>query len=135
MKKVLIIDGQGGKIGSVFAEKIIKEQLPVELLVVGTNAIATQTMLKVGKINGATGESAICFNANNVDILIAPVGLLFEYSFFGEVTPQMVEAIRKSNAEKIIIPFSQCNHYHFIGENISMSRIIELGYEKLKELI
>ena len=57
--KVVVIDGQGGKIGRIIVEQILSEALPCELFVVGTNAAATEQMLKGGATNAATGENPV----------------------------------------------------------------------------
>lgn len=46
MKKITIIDGQGGRMGKSIIEQL-KKQLPEqELLAIGTNSIATAAMMK-----------------------------------------------------------------------------------------
>ena len=56
--KIVIIDGQGGRLGALLTEKIKfrPELKDFELLAVGTNSIATAAMLKAGADFGATGE-------------------------------------------------------------------------------
>ena len=47
MKNVLIVDGQGGRIGRALAERLAAAaEKTVTLTVVGTNAVATANMLK-----------------------------------------------------------------------------------------
>ena len=53
--KVIIIDGQGGRLGQLLVEAIVKENINCELLAIGTNSIATSAMLKAGAKQGATG--------------------------------------------------------------------------------
>ena len=49
--KIVVIDGQGGRIGSLVTARLCKEQLPnCELYAIGTNATATAAMLKAGEI-------------------------------------------------------------------------------------
>ena len=58
-KTVLVIDGQGGRIGKLLIEKI-KASLPdEEIIAVGTNSIATSNMIKGGAENAATGENPV----------------------------------------------------------------------------
>ena len=61
MKRILIIDGQGGGMGAQLA-KLLLPKLPAdcELLAVGTNVLATSAMLKAGAVCGATGEMRWC---------------------------------------------------------------------------
>ena len=60
LRRVLVIDGQGGGIGSQLV-RLLQPALPedCELLCVGTNVLATNAMLKAGASQGATGENAI----------------------------------------------------------------------------
>ncbi len=108
MKKIAVIDGQGGGIGSVIIKKI-KEVYgeKVELWALGTNAIATSQMLKVGANKGATGPSAICYCAERADIIIGPISIIIANSMMGEVTPEMAVAISSSQAYKILLPLTQ----------------------------
>ena len=52
--KVVVIDGQSGRMGQLFIERAKAAALPCELLAVGTNAIATSAMLKAGAEAGAS---------------------------------------------------------------------------------
>ena len=135
MKKILIVDGQGGRVGAAFVEQIIQGQEEADLIVVGTNSFATQTMMKAGSKIGATGENPIIINAKSVDIIIAPIGFMIADSLYGEVTAAMTEAIYKSPAKKIILPFNECGDFYFATEAISMSRLIEIGIKRLRELL
>ena len=55
--KLVVIDGQSGRTGALLVERIRAAGLPLELLAVGTNAIATAAMMKAGAQRGATGEN------------------------------------------------------------------------------
>ena len=106
--KIVIIDGQGGKLGSLLAEKIKEERVKAEIYAVGTNSIATAAMLRAGADFGATGENPVVVNAKNADIIMGPIGILTPDSFLGELTPKMALAIGQSQAKKILIPFNKC---------------------------
>ena len=60
VRTVLILDGQGGGVGSQLV-KLLRPRLPADcrLLCVGTNVMATSAMLKAGAPQGATGEHAV----------------------------------------------------------------------------
>ena len=49
MKTVLVIDGQGGRIGKLLIEGIKAAAPGIEVLAVGTNSLATAAMLKAGR--------------------------------------------------------------------------------------
>jgi hypothetical protein len=52
--KIAVIDGQGGGIGKLITEKIRKTLPPeVEIIALGTNAMATSLMLRAGAPNMA----------------------------------------------------------------------------------
>ena len=54
--KLVVIDGQSGRMGQVLIERVKAAGLPCEIIAVGANAIATSAMLKAGADAGATGE-------------------------------------------------------------------------------
>lgn len=105
---VMVMDGQGGGIGSAIIKGIreaISDEL--EIFALGTNSIATSRMMKAGANRGATGENAIVRTCNRVDIIIGPLAILMSNSMMGEVTPRMSEAVCASEAKKILIPLTQ----------------------------
>jgi len=110
MKRICVIDGHGGGIGSAVIKKL-KEFLgeSVEIIALGTNAIATAQMLKAKANRGASGENAIVQTAGKVDIIIGTIAVVMAHSMMGEITPRMAEAIASSPAKKILIPLSQEN--------------------------
>lgn len=110
MKKICVIDGQGGGIGSTIIKKL-KElfQETVEIIALGTNAIATAQMLKARANRGASGENAIVQTVKTVDIIIGPIGIVITNAMMGEVTPKIAKAVANSQAKKILIPLTQEN--------------------------
>ena len=110
MKKICVIDGQGGGIGSTIIKKL-KElfQETIEIIALGTNAIATAQMLKARANRGASGENAIVQTVKTVDIIIGPVGIIIANAMMGEVTPKIAKAVANSPAKKILIPLTQEN--------------------------
>ena len=55
MKKVVIIDGQGGRMGRALVEEIHKLCPGQPLLALGANTTATASMMKAGASMCATG--------------------------------------------------------------------------------
>ncbi len=110
MKKICIIDGQGGGIGSTIIKKL-KESFgeSVELIALGTNAVATAQMLKAGANKGASGENAIVFTAKTADLIIGPIGIILANALMGEVTAKAALAVAESSAKKLLLPLSQEN--------------------------
>lgn len=109
MRTVLILDGQGGGVGSQLV-KLLKPRLGEDcrLLCVGTNVMATSAMLKAGAAQGATGENAMIFNAARADVILGPIGVILANGILGEVSPAMAAAVSGSGAVKILIPSSSC---------------------------
>lgn len=107
-KRICVIDGQGGGIGATLI-KCLKEAYneSVELLALGTNAIATAQMLKAGANRGATGENAIVRTVHEVDLIIGSISITWANAMLGEVTPRMAEAVTSSSVTKILIPLTQ----------------------------
>lgn len=107
-KRICIIDGQGGGIGSTLI-KYLKEAYgeSMEILALGTNAIATAQMMKAGANRGATGENVIVHTVNNADLIIGPISVTWANAMLGEVTPHMAEAVMSSPAVKILLPLTQ----------------------------
>ena len=106
--RILVIDGQGGKIGAQLV-KLIKSRFPsAELTAVGTNALATSAMLKAGAENIATGENAVCVAVRRTDLIVGPIGIVIADAMLGEVTPKMAAAVAQSDVKRILIPFSNC---------------------------
>jgi len=109
-KRIGVIDGQGGGIGSTIIKKIkacFGEA--VEIIALGTNAIATAQMLKAGANRGASGENAIVRTVAQVDVVAGTLGIILAHAMMGEVTPKMAEAVSGCSATKLILPISQEN--------------------------
>lgn len=108
--RIAVVDGQGGGMGKAIVERFRKEfENKIEIIALGTNSLATSLMLKAGANEGATGENAIVFNADKVDLILGPIGIICANSFLGELTPLMAEAIASSPAKKILIPLNKYN--------------------------
>lgn len=108
--RIAVIDGQGGGIGKHIIEKFRANlSIDTEIIALGTNGLATSLMMKAGANEGATGENAIIYNADRVDIIVGPIAIILAYSMLGEFTPKMAEAVAKSHAKKILIPINKCN--------------------------
>ena len=108
--KVCVIDGQGGGIGSAIIKKL-KERFGerIEVIALGTNAIATAQMLKAKANKGASGSNAIVQTVKKADVIIGPVGIIMPHAMMGEVTPLMAEAVCSCDAKKILLPLTQEN--------------------------
>lgn len=107
--RVLIIDGQGGRIGKQLAEAIGQDPR-IELTAAGTNSAATVNMMKGGVRTAATGENAVVVGCRRADIIAGPIGIVIADALMGEVTPRMAAAVEQSLAKKILIPVNKCDN-------------------------
>ena len=98
--KLVIIDGQSGRMGALLAERIKAAKLPCEVLAVGTNAIATAAMMKAGADQGATGENPVLVACRTADVIAGPIGILSADALLGEITPAMAVAVGQSPAKQ-----------------------------------
>jgi len=137
MKRVCVIDGQGGGIGATLI-KHLKEALgeSVELIGLGTNAIASAQMLKAGANRGASGENAIVRTAPTADLIVGPISISWANAMLGEVTPRMAEAVMSCAAPKIFLPLTQepVQLVGVVGEPLPhlVQRVVN---EKIKEVL
>ncbi|MCE5284610.1 MAG: DUF3842 family protein [Pelosinus sp.] len=133
--RIAVIDGQGGGIGKLIVEKIRKGlSEDVELLALGTNALATSAMLKAGANQGATGENAIVQNTSEVDIIAGTMGIVVAHSMLGEMTPKMAEAIGKSKATKLLLPINRCGIMVIGTDDEPLPHLVDKLVMKIKEL-
>lgn len=109
--KILVIDGQGGKLGAQIIN-ILKEKnnKSIEIIGIGTNAIATEAFLKAKADVVATGENPVIVGSRDADVIIGPIGIVIADSLYGEITPKMALAISQSKATKLLIPINKCNN-------------------------
>ena len=114
MINVAVVDGQGGGIGRAIVEKVKKAFPELNVIALGTNAVATGQMLKAGADEGATGENAIIHNMQHVDIVLGVIGILTANSMMGELSPAMASAIGGSHTFKILLPINRC-HIHVVS--------------------
>jgi len=106
--KVCVIDGMGGGIGNALIKKIKAAfEEKVEIIALGTNAIATAQMMKAGANRGASGENAVIVTARKADVIIGSISILLADSMMGEMTAGMAAAVARSPALKLILPLTQ----------------------------
>ena len=134
---ISIIDGQGGGIGRQLIEKLsarLSGKPNIIIRALGTNALATNAMIKAGANDGATVENAIVLNAGKSNV-IAVMPIVMPHSILGEVTPRMAEAVGASEAMKILIPVPRCNTRIAVPGSASLGQCIDRAVELIEEYV
>ena len=136
--RILIIDGQGGGIGARLVS-LLRPRLPAgcELLCTGTNSLATSATLKAGADRGATGENALCYNAQRSDLILGPIGVVLANGIMGEVSPAAASAVSGAECVKILIPSPTCGTLIAGTEDCRLEeylrRAVELALQELEK--
>ena len=131
--RVLIIDGQGGRMGAQL-EEALKNAVPAACITaVGTNAIATSAMVKAGASQAATGENAVVVNSRRADVIAGPLGIVMADSLLGEVTPAMAAAVAQSEAFKVLLPVNRCNHVVVGVQDLTMGQLIAQAVQRISQ--
>ena len=132
---LLVIDGQGGQLGSQIIKAIRTRYNDIDIIAIGTNATATTSMIKSGANQGATGENPVIVASRKADVIIGPVGIVIADSLLGEITPRMAVAIGQSNATKILVPVNKCDNLVAGVINLTTTALIDDALNKLQEII
>lgn len=133
--KIVIIDGQGGRLGALLTEKIKAAMPSLSLLAIGTNATATAAMLRAGADQGATGENPVLVAARDADVIIGPIGMMAADALLGEVTPAMAAAVGSCRAEKLLLPVGRCGHRVVGVKPLSVAELADEAVECLRTLL
>lgn len=133
--KVVVIDGQGGRIGQLLVEKINEANLDIELVAVGTNTLATSVMLKAGAVAGATGENPVVVACRDADVILGPIGIIAADSLMGEITEKMANAVSTSRAVKLLLPWNLCDKIVVGVSKMSMNALVQEAVEQLKSIV
>ena len=131
MKKIIVIDGQGGNIGKQLVRRIREELPDAYIRAVGTNSIATGNMIKAGADEAATGENAAIVAARDADIITGPVGIVVADALLGEVSSAMAKAVSDSKAIKLLIPVNKCDILIAGVKDKSISELIEAAIRQI----
>ena len=132
---VLIIDGQGGQLGSQIIKAVISRYPDIDLTAVGTNAAATTSMVKAGAKKAATGENPIIVACRKADVIIGPIGIVIADALLGEITPDAAKAVGQSDAVRILIPINKCENLVAGVTNRTLTSLIEDALAKLDKII
>ena len=132
---VLIVDGQGGRLGKQLVKEVLERFPEQDVLAVGTNSMATEAMLKAGAPRAATGENAVAVACRKADIILGPMGIVIADALLGEVTPAMAKAVGQSDAVRILLPSDKCSTLVAGVGSQGMSALIGDAMDKLADLL
>lgn len=132
---ILVIDGHGGMLGAQIVKEISANFPAVKINAVGTNAVATASMLKAGAASGATGENPVVVGARKADVIIGPIGIVIADSLSGEITPKMAVSVGSADATRILIPMNKCENMVAGINGTATSDLIEDVISKLKKIV
>ena len=131
---ILVIDGQGGRLGRKLVESIRKACPDTEITAVGTNSIATENMMNSGCANQlATGENAVIVACRTAQIIVGPFGIATADAMLGEISPAMANAVASSPAYLVLIPMNLCSTY-IAGITSGSAAILEDAMRHIQQL-
>ncbi len=131
---IMVIDGQGGRMGKSIVEQMKKNFPEDEIIAIGTNSIATAAMLKAGADAGATGENPAIVGSRTADLIIGPMGIVIADSLMGEITPKMAVAIGQSGAKKLLLPVNRCQHYVVGCRDLPLGEYVRMAVEEVRKI-
>ena len=131
---IAVVDGMGGGIGAQIVTQLRQElPLDVEIMALGTNALATEKMMKARANRGASGENAIKVSINQADFILAPIGVVIPNSLMGEITPAIATAIASAPGDKLLLPINQ-PHFEIVGiEWKALTKQISQAIDMIRE--
>ena len=133
--KILVIDGQGGRLGRRLVESIRKTCPDADITAVGTNSMATENMMNSGCASRlATGENAVIVACRSAQIIVGPLGIATADAMLGEISPAMANAVASSPAYRVLVPMNLCDTY-VAGVVKGSSAIIEDAMNHIRELM
>lgn len=133
--RILVIDGQGGKLGGQLIKHLRANFNGITITAAGTNATATAAMLKAGADQAATGENPVIVACRKADVIIGPVGIVIADALFGEITPRMAMAVGQADAVRILLPVNKCDNLIAGISEVSTGAILEDVITKVKEIL
>ena len=143
---ILVIDGQGGKLGKTLVENIKKSFPHLEIMAVGTNSAASDVMRRAGADLVATGENPVIVAlagggkppavvaCRSAQIIVGPIGIAIADALMGEISPAMANAVASSNAYRVLIPMNLCSTY-VAGVDKKSSAILDDAMAHIRSLL
>ena len=126
MRNILVIDGQGGKLGRLLVESL-RQSGTYHITAVGTNAIATSNMLRAEPDEAATGENAVRVCSRGADVICGPIGIVIADAMNGEVTPAIALAVGRADAVRVLIPMNRLTAHKRCDNRVAGIRDVPLA--------
>ena len=123
---ILVIDGQGGKLGKRLVESIKKSFPQVEVM--------AESMMRAGADRVATGENPVIVASRTARIIVGPMGIALADALMGEISPAMANAVAASAAYRVLIPMNLCDTY-VAGVSQKSSAIMDDAMEHIRQLL
>ena len=133
--EVLVIDGQGGRIGQQLIKAILARYPGVEITAIGTNSLAAAAMLKGGAARAATGENALLVACRRADVILGPLGIVIADALMGEISPAMAVAVAQARARRILIPLNQCDNLVAGVADMPVGRLLDSAVDELGRVL
>lgn len=135
--RIAVVDGQGGGIGAQIVEKLATA-LPssrVEIIALGTNALAAARMYKAGANELASGENAIIYNAGRVDLIVGTVGMIMPFGFNGEMTTAAAEAVALAPVPKYVLHLNRSGVEVIGVQSEPLPHLVDMLVERVRNLL
>ncbi|MDA8216762.1 MAG: DUF3842 family protein [Dehalococcoidales bacterium] len=131
---IAVIDGMGGGIGAQIVHQLRQElSLDVEIIALGTSAIATEKMMRARASRGASGENAIRVSISLADVVLGPIGVVIPDSMMGEVTVGIAQSVASARGLKLLLPICQ-PHLEIVGiESRPLTKQISAAIQIIRE--
>lgn len=126
MRNILVIDGQGGKLGRLLVESL-RQSGGYHITAVGTNSIATSNMLRAEPDEAATGENAVRVCSRGADVICGPIGIVIADAMNGEVTPAIALAVGRADAARVLIPMNRLTAHKRCDNRVAGIRDVPLA--------
>ena len=131
---ILVIDGQGGRLGRKLVESIRRICPDAAITAVGTNSMATENMMNSNCADYlATGENAVIVACRTAEVIVGPFGIATADAMMGEISPAMANAVASSRAYRVLIPMNLCNTY-VAGVIKGSAAILEDAMERIRQI-
>ena len=131
---LVVIDGQGGRMGAQLIEGVRAAGLPCDVTAIGTNVLATSAMLKAGADRGATGENPVIVACRSAEVVVGPIGILAADALLGEITPAMATAVGRSGAVKLLLPVNQCRNIVVGTQQMTLAQLVAEAVVQLRRM-